>query len=357
MPKRRANREGSIYKDGKYWCAAISLKDGSRKKKRSKYQYVVREWLQEQKIALESGYHLNDNNVRFSEFLDYYLDNIAAPTVKPKTLDSYRWLIESHIRPSLGSIPITKIDQRDIQDLMSLKLEEGLSKRSVQHMHAVVRKALNEALMSGLIYRNPALLVSAPRPDKKPFNTLTKEQARLFLESVKDHRWYPIYVLAITTGMRQGEILGLHWESINFENRTLSVQYTLQYSSGHMALSEPKTASSRRTISLSPFALNVLKYLKKDNGPVFTTSTGNFVSARNIIRHFHAALEKAGLPRMRFHDLRHTAATLLLKENVHPKVVQEMLGHSSIMLTLDTYSHILPDIQQEASDKMEKMFG
>jgi len=238
-----------------------------------------------------------------------------------------------------------------------LKLEEGLSKRSVQHMHAVIRKTLNEALKAGLIYRNPAALVSAPRPDKKPFSTLTKEQANLFLESIKDHRWYPIYVLAITTGMRQGEILGLHWESIDFKKGTLSIQHTLQYSSGHMTISEPKTASSRRIVSLSPFALNVLKKIKKDSGLVFTTSTGNYVSARNVIRHFHSALDKAGLPRMRFHDLRHTAATLLLKENVHPKVVQEMLGHSSIMLTLDTYSHILPDIQQEAANKMEKMFG
>jgi site-specific recombinase XerC len=178
------------------------MKDGSRKKKRSKYQYVVREWLQEQKSALKSGYHSQDSNVRFSVFLDHYVKDIAGPTVKPKTLDSYQWLIESHVKPHLGDIPISKIDQRDIQDLMTLKLEEGLSKRSVQHMHAVIRKVLNEAVKEGLIIRNPASLVSAPTPEKKPLRTLTKEQANLFLESVKDHRWYPIYALAITTGMR-----------------------------------------------------------------------------------------------------------------------------------------------------------
>lgn len=231
----------------------------------------------------------------------------------------------------------------------------------MQHMHAVIRRSLNQALKWDLIVRNPASVVTAPTPDKKPPKTFTSKQAKQFLEDVQDHRWYPIYVLAITTGMRQGEILGLHWEDVDLEKGNLAVRHTIQLLQGRIIEGEPKSAGSRRTIALPEYTVAVLmlhqEKTDKDEGLLFTTASGRPVSPRNLLRHFHQVLDRTGLPKIRFHDLRHTAATLLLRENVHPKIVQEMLGHSTIALTLDTYSHILPDIQQEAADKMDKIFG
>lgn len=363
MAKRRAKGEGSIFREisSGYWCAEITLPDGSKKRKRSKKQHIVREWLLEQRRALQDGLPINDGNIRYDIFLDRYLNDVAIPMLRPKTVDSYKWLIEGHIKPNLGHLPLSKIKPDYLQSLYARKLEEGLSKRTVQHMHAVVRVSLNYALKWGLIVRNPATLVSAPTPDRQEFITLNKEQASLFLDCIKNHRWYPIYVLAITTGMRKGEILGLHWENIDLEYGTLSIQHTVQYMSGQIIQGEPKTSGSRRKITLPEYTLGVLREFQestgKTEGLLFTTSTSRPVSGRNVSRHFDSALEKAGLPHLRFHDLRHTAATLLLKENVHVKIVQEMLGHSTVALTLDTYSHILPDIQQEAADKMDGLFG
>lgn len=192
-------------------------------------------------------------------------------------------------------------------------------------MHAVIRRSLNLAHRWGLIYQNPTSRVTAPTPDKIPPTTLTADQAETFLESVKSHRWYLIYVLALTTGMRMGEILGLYWEDI--DRGTLSVKRTIQLYKGSVLRGEPKTKSSRRTISLTKFAISVLKDMESGDGFIFTTRHGTPINQSNLVRHFKKSLDKAGLPPIRFHDLRHTAATLLLKENVHPKVVQEMLGH------------------------------
>jgi len=304
VAKRRTKGEGSIFteKATGYWCAEITLPDGMKKRKRSKKQQIVREWLLEQRQAIQDGLTLTDGNSRYDKYLDRYLFEVAIPSLRPKTVDAYKWLIDSHIKPNLGHL--------------------ALKRESI---------------------------------------TLTKEQAALYLESVEEHRWYPIYVLAITTGMRKGEILGLRWRDIDFERHNLSIRHTVQYLRGHNISGETKTPSSRRMIALSGYTISVLrKHQTSSNGSeglVFSTSTGKPISGRNITRHFHRSLEKAGLERMPFQDLRHTAATLLLKENVHPKIVQDMLGHSSITLTLDTYSHILPDMQQEAAEKMDGIFG
>ena len=357
MAKRRAKGEGSIFREKTgYWCAEITLTDGKKKRKRSKSQSIVRDWLLEQRGSIKSNLLLPDENLLFGEFLDRFLTDVAEPTLKPKTVYSYEWLIRKHIKPNLGHIPITKVRPDHLQTLYKKKQDEGLSKRSVQHMHAVIRRSLNVALSWGLIYRNPCSLVTAPTPDRIPPTTLTADQSKIFLKSVELHQWYPIYVLALTTGMRMGEILGLYWEDIDLDKGTLSIKRTIQLYNGRPLLGEPKTKASRRTISLTNYAKSVLNTIERTEGLVFTTRHKTPINQSNLYRHFRNAIKKAGLPTMRFHDLRHTAATLLLKENVHPKIVQEMLGHSSISLTLDTYSHILPDIQKEATEKMDRIF-
>jgi integrase len=226
-------------------------------------------------------------------------------------------------------------------------------------MHAVIRRSLNQALQWGYIYQNPTSRVTAPSPEKKPPATLTVEQANHFLESTKDHRLFPVFVLAITSGMRMGEILGLHWPDIRLDEGNLSVNHTIQLYRGKPVLGEPKTSSSRRTIALSELAVSALEQIEGREGLVFQTRNGTPINPRNLYRDFQKELKKAGLPRIRFHDLRHTFATLMLTVDggVHPKIVQEMLGHSSISLTLDTYSHILPDIQRDATEKIDDIFS
>jgi len=163
------------------------------------------------------------------------------------------------------------------------------------------------------------------------------------------------------TGMRKGEILGLHWEDVNLENNVISIKHTLVSIQGRSMMEQPKSDAARRTIALPEMVSEVLKEYQletgKDEGLVFTTSTDRPISQRNLTRHFHAALANAGLKKIRFHDLRHTAATLLLQAKVHPKVVQEMLGHSTIVLTLDTYSHVIPGIQEEAASEMDRILS
>jgi integrase len=317
---------------------------------------VVKEWLLDSREAMKKGVLVKDEQITVSGFLDRFISDVVAHTLKPKTVDSYKFLIEKHIKPEIGHYKLSRLRSDQIQTLYSKKLNSGLSERTVQYIHAVLRRALNFALKWGLIYRNPTDVVEAPRPKKKAPEVLSEDQAKHFLETVKEHRWYPIYVLAIATGMREGEILGLRWEDVDLEHATISVRKTVQSIRGKIIIGEPKTQKSRRTISLPDFAVEVLSELEKSEGFVFTTASGRPVSPRNLLRHFHESLEKAGLPHFRFHDLRHTCATLLLKENVHPKVVQELLGHSSISWTLDTYSHTIRSMQEEAAQKMDGIF-
>jgi integrase len=225
-----------------------------------------------------------------------------------------------------------------------------------------LHKALNQALKWGLVVRNVTDLVEKPRPKRKEFTTWSADEVNRFLEAIADHRWYPIYTMAIYTDMRQGEILGLHREDINLENGVVNVRHQVSAIRGQgLVITELKSAKSRRPITLPQSALEALKsYLELigvESGLVFTTSTGRPISPRNILRHFKSVIKETGLPDIRFHDLRHTHATLLLAAGVHPKVVQERLGHSQISLTLDTYSHVIPSLQTEAADQFEAILG
>jgi integrase len=232
----------------------------------------------------------------------------------------------------------------------------------VNACHQILHKCLKQALKWGLVSRNVTDLVEAPKRRKKTPKTWTAEQVNCFLEAVADHRWYPIYALAVYCGMRQGEILGLHLEDIDFQKGTIYIKHQLTYVNGQgFSITEPKTEKSKRLVTVPSSALNILRnhciYLDPDQKLAFTTSTGNPISNRNVIRHFKAVINDLGLPDIRFHDLRHTHATLLLAAGIHPKVVQERLGHSQISMTLDTYSHVIPSLQTEASEKFETILS
>lgn len=307
---------------------------------------------------VKDGIVVDDKGMTFGEYLERYMKDVGAHTLRPKTHESYTWLIRKHIKPGLGRRKLSALQPHHIQEFYSKKLEEGLSRRSVQYMHAVIRKALNQAVQWGLVKLNVSNRVTAPRPKKKTPETLSVGQAKTLLDHVRDHPLYPVYLMALTTGMRQGEILGLYWEDIDFDKGQIHVRRSAQYLRGKgIVITDPKTKNAKRTIAMPDVLAGVLQAMEPGTGLVFRTGNGTPYSPRNVLRHFQDSLKAVGLPRIRFHDLRHTAATQLLADDVHPKIVQEMLGHSSIALTLDTYSHVLPAVRRKASNSMDKLYG
>ena len=290
--------------------------------------------------------------------MDRWFTDVAAHTLRPKTLESYEGMIRLHIKPDIGHVKLTSLRADHLQALYSKKLADGYSRRTVHYIHAIISRALSQAERWGLVPRNVARLAQPPSIQTPPPTFLTSEQVKQFLDAVKDKRFYPLYVLAISTGMRKGELLGLYWEDVDFFTRTVHVRHAAQELVGKgVIIVEPKSEKSKRSIPAPGITMDVLwEYREKTghtSGLVFRTKNGNPFRPRNFDREFKENLQLSGLPDMRFHDLRHTAASLMLTAGVHPKVVQEMLGHSQINLTLDTYSHILPVIQREAADKMD----
>ena len=357
MPrKRRTSGEGSIFysQTENCWVAEITLPNGKRRRKRSKKQYVVREWLQTSLMRLKEGKLLLDERATVSQLFDRFLNDIVDKNLKPKTADSYRYLAENHILPTLGKIRLKDLKPTHIQALYSKKLEEGLSKRTVHYIHAVLRRALNEAIKWELLTSNPTSKVTPPVPSKKAPQTLSVEQIRKLLEVVRGHPYYPIYLIAIGCGLREGEILGLETKDIDLENSQIAIRQTVVSIRGKTSINEPKTPTAMRTVRIPSYVVEVLKNMPlPQDGLIFKTSNSNPISPRNLLRHFHESLVKAGLPRVSFHSLRHSYASIQLISGTHPKVVQEALGHSSIELTLNTYSHLIPNLQKEAADKLD----
>lgn len=302
-----------------------------------------------------------------------FLDVQNYPPVK---YTPFRWTMRAQIHKAPAGIffkplykmnsngaacPIRQLRPDHLQTLYSRKLENGLSKHTVQFIHSVIHKALGQALKWGLIPRNVASLVEAPRPSKRPPAVMTPQEVNVFLNSVRDHRYSLIFQLALYCGFREGEVLGIHVEDCDLQKGNIKVLHTVQTLKGGLVIAEPKTKSSRRAVTVPATALvalrNHISRLNRHQGLIFTTSTGRPISPSNVVKEFKAALEKAGLPKIRFHDLRHTSATLLLSAGVHPKVVQERLGHSQISMTMDLYTHVLPTLQEEAAVKMEEILS
>lgn len=363
MGRRRAKGEGTIFREKTgLWVAEISLPDGRRKRKRGKTQGAVQEWLLAQRDASRDGLTVENDKVSFGQFIDRYFEDVVKHNVQAKTLESYEGLVRLHIKPALGNITLTKITPQMLQKLYADKLNSGLSKRTVHYIHTLIHKSLGQALKWGLVARNVSDLVDKPSPKRRASAIWNVAQVNQFLEAVKDHRWYPIYVLAIYCGLREGELLGLHIEDVDLRNRTLQVNHAVQYIVGKgLIIKEPKSDSGKRAVVMPSFAFSVLMdYLllqKRESGLVFVTGNGTPISPRNLIRHFKSVIEEQKLPDIRFHDLRHTHASLLLQAGVNPKIVQERLGHSQISLTLDTYSHLIPGMQHDAADKFNELMN
>ncbi len=358
--KRRANREGSLFQNKQgYWVGQVSLPNGKLKRKYSKTQREAREWLQSQRSAIRDGVWTDSDSVTVAAFLDRYMEDVGANTLRPKTLETYLYLIRLHIKPEIGAVRLSALTPSHVQHLYTVKLNQGLSRRTVQFIHSVIHKAFDQAVRWGLMTRNVCDLADAPKPKRQMREVWSIEQVKTFLEYVRHDRLYALWVLAMT-GMRLGELLGVRYEDVNWKDGTLHVTQAIQYIPGKgLFTTEPKTEHARRTIKLPRFVFEVLKTHVKEkdikSGLLFTTRNGTPFSPRNIERYFSDAIKGAGVPSINFHRIRHTVATTLLLANTHPKLVQELLGHSTISMTLDTYSHVIPQMHDEAANKINEM--
>ena len=381
---RRGNGEGSIYehirnrkKVGYRGAYTVHTAQGPKRKYVSgKTREEVRQKLTEAMAARDKGIVVDDKNLTVGEYLDSWLKDAVRGTVRESTYSRDKYLAENHIRLALGRVKLKNLNAMHLQGLYRDRLDFGLSASTVQKIHHVLRKALTQAVRWDLIARNPADNVKAPTPVPKEMHPLSAEQARQLLEAAQGDRLSALYVLAIHTGMRRGELLGLRWEDVDLDATTPTVRVrrtiTRKGKGGSYTLGEPKTKNSRRTIRLTPKAVEALRShrarqaqeklqagsLYADQGLVFAGEGGGLINPSNLRnRSFKPLVGCAGLPPITFHDLRHTCASLLFQRNVHPKFVQELLGHASVAITLDTYSHMLPGMGGEAADAMKEVLG
>lgn len=366
MPSR-GRGEGSIYHraDGR-WCAAVVLDDGRR---RVYYGRTRREAADKLHGALKSrrlGANLQTAGLTTSVFLKRWLADSVLPKVRPKTYDGYESLIRLHIDPAIGSIPLEKLGPQDVQALINRKLAEGLSPKTVAYMRGVLRTALNRAVRWGLVVRNAASLTDPPRQITRELRYLDPEEIGRLLEAVSGDRLHALYLAAIALGMRQGELLGSRWSDVDLDAGRWHVRRQLQRRAGSIAFTEPKTARSRRTVDIPASLVAALRSHRArqleerlvadswDGGDlVFTNRQGGPLVGTEVTKRLQRLARGAGIDNLRFHDLRHTCATLLLAQQVPARVVMELLGHSQIGLTMNLYSHVIPALRREAADRME----
>jgi integrase len=293
-------------------------------------------------------------------------------SVKVTTHAGYERVVRLHICPTLGGTKLSALTPAQVQALYRAKLDEGLAPKSVKHVHTTLHRALRQAVRWGLVPRNVAAEADPPRVRTPEMSPLSPTQARTLLEAARGNRLEALNVLAVTTGMRQGELLGLGWEDVDLEAGVARVRRTLTLAKGGPHLTEPKTRGSRRSIRLTTSAAEALERHRERqedersaagekwqyHGLVFRTKRGTPIRRDNLHdKYWKPLLRRAGLPDIRFHDLRHTCATILLTKGVHPKIVSEMLGHSSVSITLDTYSHVIPGLGDVAVRAMEDALG
>ena len=368
---KRGNGEGSITrrKNGG-WMAQFTVYTANGRKRKTLYGKTRQEVATKLAKALsdrEGGLVFDAEGLKLGEYLGRWLEDSVKGTVRNTTYERYEQISRMHIVPMLGGVKLKALSPTHVRGLYKEKLS-SLSPRTIQYIHVTLHKALKQAVRDGLIPRNATEAVKPPQVPREEISPMSPEQVKMLLDAASGDRLEALYVLAVHSGLRQGELLGLKWDDIDLEAGALHVRRALTTARGGPRLAAPKTKGSRRRVSLTGAAAEALKghlecqleeidqagSLWQENGLVFASEAGAPLDRRDVTsRRFKPLLERAGLPHFRFHDLRHTCATLLLTQNVNPKVVSEMLGHSSIAITLDTYSHVLPTMQDSAARALE----
>lgn len=387
--ERRGKGEGSIYqreKDG-LWIGQITIGygvDGKQKRKTftGKTRDEVQQKIYEAVHQQYTGTFIATDKVTVGEWLDNWLEVHKKEQLRPTTYESYEMLLRVHVKPVIGGIKLQKLQITNLQKMFNdfyrkgHKNGGGLSDRTIKYIHTILKAALQQAVNEQLILRNPADFVtlrSVNRPEVEP---LTQEEANKFLGMLKNHRNFAAYYLAIMTGMRRGEILGLRWKDIDFKTGTLKINQCLVQVKDEKGkyvrtFQPPKTQKSQRTIPLTDDIIKVLKAHKvrqneekmknrktyEDNGLVFCSEEGKPLWPRNFIRQYSKLLKDAGIPHRKFHALRHTCATLLLEAGEELKNVQELLGHEKISTTADIYTKALDSAKRKAISKMQSIIN
>jgi integrase len=326
--------------------------------------------------SLEAGSYIKPTRLTLGEWLNRWWQSYVSTHTSPRTADSYRAQLLAHIIPSLGGISLRHLQPQQLQSYYAEMLSNGrmdgkggLSARTVLYQHRILSEALSHAVRMDLIARNVAEAVAPPRASRHRMNTLAPEDLPRFLEAAQDTPYYVLFFTAVYTGMRLGELLGLRWCDVDLDMASIHVVQALYKRCGICKMVEPKSAHSRRQIAMSPSLALLLRQYKadqsveaarlgkhrSDNELVFCYLDGSPLDSGVVSKALGKVLSKAGLPHIRFHDLRHTHATFMLKSGVHPKIVSERLGHASITITLDTYSHVLPGLQEAAAERLDKM--
>jgi integrase len=374
---KRGNGEGSIWRRKRGgWCAQYTVYTSEGRKRRTLYGKTRQQVAAKLSKALadrEGGLTFDAGSLTVGEYLVRWLSHSVQDTVSQKTYERYESIVRVHLSPALGRIRLKALTPDHVRGLYREKLDSGLAPRSVLHIHRTLSKSLKQATDDGLIPRNAARSVKPPQPRREEMQPLSREQVRTLLDTVKGDPMEALYVLAVTSGLRQGELLALKWEDVDLEgtNPTLEVRRNLSETRGRRSFVTPKSGRGRH-LRLSRRAVSALGTHRKrqleervrkaglweDHGLIFPSEIGSPMSGRNLYRAFKIRIKRASLPQtLRFHDLRHTCATLLLRQGVNPKFVQELLGHADISLTLNTYSHVLPDMGDAAAGGMDAALG
>ena len=372
---------GSIKKRSKHsWTIVVDVPRGTDGKRHQK-SIAVRGTKRDAEARraqllneINIGAYIDPTNLNVAVFLGKWLD-IYAGSVSGKTHERAAGIVKNHLVPALGSISLEKLKQLHIQRYYIEAAatgrrdgKGGLAKGTIRFHHAILHRALADAVKWEILRRNPASLAAPPKADKCVVATLTAQEVIQLLFVSRGTTWEIPVLLAATTGMRRGEILALRWEDVDIAAGTLCVRRTLEQTRTSLTFKEPKTPRSIRMIALLPLTIAALVSHKQaqaaarlplvdyyeDNDLVYCQADGTPIKPNSISSNFCVLLEKAGLGKRRFHDLRHTHATLLLERGVHPKVVQERMGHSSISMTMDTYSHVMPTMQRDAANRLQE---
>lgn len=380
MPRKRGNGEGSINQlaDGR-WQGRIMVGydpitgKPNRKAVYGKTQKEVREKLSALREELKNGLKVTVKKMTFGEWLDKWLEDHIKIGTRLTTYENYSCIVKTHIRPLLGTIRLDKLKTEEIQELLRLKLNGDkagmgkLSSKTVILIHMIINSAIKQAMRSGILTCNVAERVTLPKKVRKEIHPMSKGQIHQFLAAIANDRMFAAYYLLLATGMRRGELLGLKWSDIDFNNKCLRINRALAKTNTCGAqFSDTKTQRSRRMIPLESEAIQILKRYKQrqtgekgdlgeayqDQDMVFCRGDGVPMHPDVFTHRFIKLTKKAGMIGFRVHDLRHTFATIALGDGIHPKIVQEILGHSNINTTLDIYSHVLPGLKEQAMDRM-----
>jgi integrase len=345
--------------DGKY-CRHFETIHGLKSTAQKKLNELL--------VSLEKGIYTPPGHLTVAEHLKNWLEGYVKTNCSQRTLDGYQSIIETHLIPALGQVQLKHLHPQTIQAYYG-KACERLSARTVHHQHRVLSQSLKFACRQGYLARNPAELVDAPSPRKKSIRTLIPSEVEVLLDTAKDNRYYPVIYTALSTGLRQAELLGLRWRDIDLDMMSISVSQVLYKRRGVYQFKEPKTSRSRRRVATTPKLALFLKQYKAErenlylelgqilslDSLVFGTPEGKPFNPSVLSHDFGRMVKRIGLEGVRFHDLRHTFASLMLLRGAKPKVISEALGHASVAFTMDVYSHIIEGMQEDAMALLDEV--